>query len=238
MSMRGIVSYIRSRLRTKPPVLEGGLASGGTTHDALARLVQNGFDIQSIIDLGASDGKWSRMASAYFPEARILGIEPLAERDTDLAQMQSLYPSFSYRICAAGNQDHGAAMLNVTPELDGSYIGSGAGARQVPLRTVDSLVSEIGLAGPFLMKFDTHGYELQILEGASHTLQNTPVIIMEMLNFGGLRFPGLLAHLDGLGYRPLDAVDLVRTPTKQVLWQFDFVLIRNDHPLLSEASFC
>lgn len=238
MSMRGIASYVLSRLRPKPSHPQDLLSAGGTTHDALARLVRHGFEVQSIIDLGASDGKWSRMASPYFPDARILGIEPLAEREADLAHMQSLNPAFSFRICAAGNQDHGAAMLNVTPELDGSYIGSGAGARQVPLRTVDSLVSELGLAGPFLMKFDTHGYELQILEGASRTLQDTPVIIMEMLNFGGLRFPELLAHLDMLGYRPLDAVDLVRTPTKQVLWQFDFVLIRSDHPLLSEASFC
>jgi hypothetical protein len=40
-----------------------------------------------------------------------------------------------------------------------------------------------------------------------------------------------------LGYRPLDAVDVVRTPTNQVLWQFDFVLVRKDHPLLRDASF-
>jgi FkbM family methyltransferase len=210
---------------------------GETTQGALSRLVRHGFEIRSIIDLGASDGKWSRMAVSFFPEARILGIEPLTEREPDLRAMRSEYKTFSYNICAAGNQDQGMAVLNVTPELDGSYIGAGPGARQVPLRTVDSLVAQSRMVGPFLMKFDTHGYELQILEGASNTLRDTPVIIMEMLNFGGLRFPELLMRLDELGYRPLDAVDVVRTPTNQVLWQFDFVLVRKDHPLLRDAAF-
>lgn len=234
MALRDILKFRAKSLSTEG---RAGLPVGHGINDALARLTRHGFRVGSIIDIGASDGKWSRMATRYFPEASILAVEPLAERGVELERLRSGHRAFVYEICAAGNADGGTALLNVTPELDGSYIGGGAGARKVPVRTVDSLVRQFAMSGPFLMKFDTHGYERQILEGACQTLANTPVIVMEMLNFGGLRFPELLCHLDGLGYRPLDVADIARTPTQQILWQFDFILVRKDHPLLVSASY-
>lgn len=216
----------------------GKVHEGHTIDDALVRLRKFGFSVQSALDLGASDGKWTRGFRRHFPHATVLGVEPLNERRADLEKAQRELNPFHFEICAAGKVDHATASLHTPGELDGSYIGSsGSGSREVPVRTIDSLVRQYNLTGPFLLKFDTHGYEREILEGARATLPDVSIIVMEMLNFGGFRFPDLLQYLDECGYRPIDMVDVTRTPTSKILWQFDCILVKKSHPLLVNASF-
>jgi FkbM family methyltransferase len=212
--------------------------NGHTIADALARLKSFGFSVKSAIDLGASDGKWTRVFRKHFPDAVVLGVEPLTERRRELENAKHELDPFHFEICAAGRDDNTTASLHTPGELDGSYIGAGgAGSREVPVRTLDSLARQYDLTGPILLKFDTHGYEREILEGAAAILPDVEVIVMEMLNFGGFRFPELLQYLDKSGFRPIDIVDVTRTPTQKVLWQFDCVLVKKEHPLLANATY-
>ena len=69
----------------------------------------------------------------------------------------------------------------------------------VPMETVDGLVRKHSLAGPFLLKLDTHGFEVSSKsEGATNTLANCAMLIVEAYNFtlcaGCLRFPELCAY--------------------------------------------
>lgn len=84
----------------------------------------------------------------------------------------------------AGDSNDSCATLNVSDDLDGSTVGgSGGQQRIVPQKTIDNSVLEHSLKGPFLLKFDTHGFEIPILEGAAQTLLATNIIIMETYNF-------------------------------------------------------
>ena len=52
--------------------------------------------------------------------------------------------------------------------------------RQVPIITVDQACSDRNLKGPYLIKVDVQGAELQVLAGASRTLQQTEAVILEV----------------------------------------------------------
>jgi hypothetical protein len=89
------------------------------------------------------------------------------------------------------------------------------------------------LEPPYLLKLDTHGFEVPILAGAARTLQGPSVLVIEAYNFtvrdGALRLPQLCGHLEERGFRCLDLVDpLYRSDG--ALWQVDAVFVRADAP--------
>lgn len=209
----------------------------------LGRLARRGIPFQTVIDIGASDGKWAALCHREFPEARVLGVEPLLERETALNRRKKNHPWFDYAICLAGAEDHTEATLTVAPDLDGSAVGHGGRgeARSCPVRTLDSLVREKALPEPFFLKFDTHGYETAILEGARETLPRSSVILMETYNFKltseAQRFEEMIQNLAGLGFRVADLAEPMLRPKDQVLWQADFLFLRADQPSFNDPSF-
>ena len=115
--------------------------------------------------------------------------------------------------------------------------GSGGESRQVPVRTIDSLVSERDLQGPYLLKFDTHGYGIPILAGARNTLEETNVVIMEVYNFKitehALRFHEMCFHMEGLGFRCFDLADPMLRLHDRSLWQMDLFFCREGSAIFS-----
>ena len=102
------------------------------------------------------------------------------------------------------------------------------------MSTIDTEVGRLGLSGPFLIKLDTHGFEVPILEGASTTLVRTEALLIEAYNFpihpDALMFADLCHWLGDRGFRPFDLVDVMRRPVDRALWQFDMVFLRAESP--------
>lgn len=212
--------------------------------EALQRVTHHQFpEIKTVIDIGASDGKWSLMAMKTFPRCQFLAIEPLQERQTSLENIKKKYPNFNYALCVAGNSDKETVYLNVSSDdLDGSTVnGLGGEKRAIPERTLDSLVEEKSVPGSYLLKFDTHGYELPILEGAKSVLEQTSIIIMEVYNFNfvehALRFPEMCFYMQNLGFRCYDMADPMARKHDDSLWQMDFFFCRDNAPLFEYKSY-
>lgn len=209
---------------------------------ALQRILNHQIEIKSIVDIGASDGKWSANALRFFPETSILAIEPLLERKVALDSLKKKQKLFDYELCVAGDSDSGQVALNVAEDLDGSTVeGTGGVLRHVNQRTIDAVVLEKGLKGPFLLKFDTHGYELPILHGAKETLLTTNVIIMEVYNFqltrSSLRFHEICRLMEELGFRCYDIVDPMLRIYDKSFWQMDLFFCRKDSTIFSYNSY-
>lgn len=118
---------------------------------ALMRVGGHNFPIATVIDIGAAAGKWSQMALKAFPNAKILAVEPLQEREAELRGLAGRHPNFDYALCVAGEQDGGEATLNVSADLDGSTVeGKGGEARTVPIRSLDGLLAEKNCLAPTL----------------------------------------------------------------------------------------
>jgi FkbM family methyltransferase len=206
-----------------------------TMERALRRARRHGFTVETFLDIGASEGKWSRTAAGIFEQSRFLAVEALAERRAVLDALQRACPRIGYEIAVVGDAV-GTGYINVSDDLIGSgvYDADDPSARPVPMVTLDHLVAERRLSPPFGIKFDTHGYELPILAGAERTLERTALIVMEVYNFGDpartLRFHQMCAHLEVLGFRCYDLCGPMLRRRDGVLWQMDlfFAPARSD----------
>lgn len=208
---------------------------------ALARLRRHGFPVASVIDVGASNGRWSRKVLNYFPEAQFLLVDPLEERRVELERFKAEYANVDFALTAAGDRE-GEISFYVSSDLDGSGVAEGAGTlRSVPLTTLDLLVARRKLAGPFLLKLDTHGFEVPIFEGAKEILRQTSVLIIEAYNFqltsNSLRFHEMCAYLENLGFRCYDMIDPYVRPGDGALWQMDLVFAPKDAAVFQRSTY-
>ena len=111
----------------------------------------------------------------------------------------------------------------------------------VPIITIDEVVQDKQYKGPFLIKLDTQGTELDILEGAKATLDNTELIFLEVSLIEFYKGSSLCADIFefmtensfvlydvfGGAYRPLDGA----------LGQIDFAFCKTNSPLRSSTHW-
>ena len=210
---------------------------------ALARLALRQVEVGTIVDIGASNGAWSCLAAKHFPEARLVAIEALEERRAELDALCQELPRFDFVVAAASEHHGGSVSLNVASDLDGSTVGgqNEGDMRSVPTVSIDALVAEKNLPGPYLLKFDTHGFEVPIMDGARETLQATSALIVEVYNFpitdSALLFHEMCTKLSVLGFRCIDLVDPLFRPVDAALWQMDLVFLPERHSVFTNATY-
>ena len=57
------------------PVENRKIINRSTMRGAIRALAQRGYQINTVIDIGASDGRWSEDAMEFFPKAQYLLVE-------------------------------------------------------------------------------------------------------------------------------------------------------------------
>jgi len=211
---------------------------------ALRQLTTLGFHPRTVIDVGAA----SQTAELYeeYPKADILLIEPLLEFEPSLRKICDTYRA-QYLLAAAGERP-GIATLNVHPDRFGSSLLKEAEGpsvdgqpRQVPVITIDDACAERSLKGPFLIKIDVQGAELQVLAGARQTLLNTEAIILEVSLFGlmldGPQFFDVISQMKSYGFVVYDVYGFTYRPFDGALAQVDMVFVREQGSLRKSHVF-
>lgn len=207
----------------------------------LARTAVHCPNVATWIDVGASDGSWSLRAQRHYPQSAFVLFEPLAERQAALRALQE--KRGFHCIPAAAAAERGEIEFSVDPALDGSGVAAAGSAntRRVPMETIDTVVATRNLPGPYGIKLDTHGYEEQVLAGATTVLANAEVLIIEAYNFtltsGCLRFHELCAWLERRDFRCCDLADPMRRPADGTLWQMDLAFARTTHPIFTSNHY-
>jgi len=193
---------------------------------ALARCRRRLQRLGTAVDVGASDGRWTEVCRKYFPEASYLLIEAQRPHEAALAALKRKTPNLDYVMAAAGDRE-GEVYFDATDLMGGiaSHVPFAKNCITVPLTTIDAQVAARGLPGPFLIKLDTHGFEVPILAGAEQTLRQTELLVLEVYNFifsaQNLHFHHMVAHLERLGFRCVDLCDPLHRLRDGALWQFD-----------------
>jgi FkbM family methyltransferase len=214
---------------------------GMDMESVLKQLAKRAGPIATVVDIGASNGRWSEMSMKLFPQARFIGVDPLVEREPQLKRLKERTPQFDYILCVAGNKDNETVELAITEDLDGSTIGGAGIVRKVPSHSIDEIIRVKKCAGPFILKFDTHGFEVPILKGAAKTMENTRYIVMEVYNYrhveGTLLFHEMCSLLDGMGFRCFNMADPLQRPLDGCLWQMDLFFARKDDACFRDSNF-
>lgn len=201
--------------------------------NTLARCRKRNPHIGTVIDVGASDGRWSLAARKHFPKASFFLVEAQTAHEKALRKVKGAQPRFDYLISAAGDTE-GTIYFDAGDLFGGvaSHEPLEANCISVPVVTIDAQVRERNLAPPFLLKLDTHGFEVPIFEGARKTMENTALIVVEVYNFKltetSLRFHEMCAYLEERGFRCIDMSEPMQRPSDGALWQMDLFFIPAD----------
>jgi FkbM family methyltransferase len=199
--------------------------------DMLARASQR-VQPATICDVGASDGRWSAEALRFWPAANVILIEADERHRDGLEAFCAAHPNA--RAVHALADDHCGEGHFASDHTD-PFGGQGSSiprpdTRAVNSTTVDAEVARSCFPGPYLLKLDTHGFEVQILDGAIDTLANCCALVIEAytckLQPGALTFGELAECLAGLGFVATDIADIMRRPIDGRWWQCDLLFER------------
>ncbi len=198
-----------------------------------------GFEPQTVIDVGAALGTFNLYET--FPNSRHLLIEPIAENEPYLAKICRKLKSAEY-IIAAATKEAGFFTLNVSPDMLHSSISEGVNAdignpylRNIPAITLDGICRERNLPGPYLIKVDVDGQELDVLAGATGILQQTEYVIVEVCLFGQMY--DIIHFMKSQGFAAYDIVDLGYRPADAALWQIDMAFVKEFGQFRRDRSY-
>ena len=213
-----------------------------TLKAALQRTTKRNIPIHTVIDVGASNGQWTELVRPYFPTAFYYLIEANPYYLDALRAYKRRHNNVDFVLAAAGNEIGTISFEGKTHEGGSAYHALlREGDLLVPMTTIDHEVAVKQLAPPFLLKLDTHGFEVPIFTGADETLKGTNLIVIEVYNFQisdeSLKFPEMINYLSLQGFRPVDLCDLSFRPADQAFWQMDLFFIRSDRNEFEQNTY-
>ena len=202
---------------------------------AYRRLAASGYAPATIIDVGAHEGAWTRVARRIFPEAYVLMVEPLSSKAQAL---ESLARSL-------GRTSFASTLLGAQAGQSVTFYEAGTGSslhreqsnvefKETTLRTstLDDVAAH--LDGSIFLKLDVQGAELEVLAGGSKTLERSDLVQLEVAllpyNEGAANFLQVIQYMDQRGFVPFDIAGMIR-PTGAELVQIDLLFVPAGSPL-------
>lgn len=153
--------------------------------ESLRVLIELGVPIGAVIDIGVLSGTPELMN--VFRDKKHLLVEPVQEHHENIHKLYSKY-GIDYELvnCAASDKN-GQMNLRVTSvekgkDITHAHLTTDEGhekTRVVPVQTVEQILQEHPLRGPYYLKIDVDGVEASILKGAQGILGACSVIEVE-----------------------------------------------------------
>ena len=152
----------------------------------LAHYKALGLAPATVIDVGVGPGTPDLYEG--FPAARLVLVEPLEEWRPSLEDIREARSAEV--VTAAAGAKTGEARISVhrapvCSSMLGAYRGEDAKQewRTVPMVRLDDVAGELMLKGPFVVKADVEGAELEVLTGATDVLAETELVLLELSLF-------------------------------------------------------
>jgi len=236
-------SAVRSLERTRDFAVHDWL-SISSLNRSLAQLASAGWHARHVIDVGAHEGDWTLSLLSAFPGAHCLMVEALPHKREHLARICRLHRNCRMAIVLLGSEEQPSVMFNVAET--GSSLLPDAGdstSEQLALAmtTLDTLVNEQAYPSVDLLKIDVQGAELLVLQGATHTLSTTEIVLLELslqqLYATAPLAAEVIAFMDRSGFKLYDVCSLIRRPRDHALAQIDAMFVRHDSPLGQHISW-
>lgn len=203
------------------------------------------LNLKCIIDVGAGCGTNSLLD--IYPNLDFVLIEPLGDFEEPLKSIVSgrgARTHYSSDILASSKQ---AIKFFIHDDKFGSSIKrefeNSKNSKLVERHstTLDNLIDQIDFRGPYLIKIDTQGSELEILKGSLITLQFTEAIIVEVsvqdFFVESHSMVELVNFLDENGFRIFDLSDLTYRPSDGFLAQLDILFVKKSSNLFEIKNY-
>jgi len=203
---------------------------------ALRNLKKCKFRPSLIIDVGGYEGDWARMAHKIFPEAKFFVVEANPEKEKYLQKLVAQYPgTVEYSMALLGSESR-ASVAYYQMESGSSVFEEQSDVERkvitLPMKTLDEIVGPRILPGSLLLKLDVQGAELEVLKGASATLEKTEVVLLEVsflqYNKNSPLAADVIQFMNERGFVVYDIGTLARCGLYESLLQADMFFIRSD----------
>jgi FkbM family methyltransferase len=172
-------------------------------------------ETDTLIDVGAHVGLFTRSYKACFPDFRVILIEPVARFREQIPQNLAGYKNYEVLPYAAGSEpgemkinisSHPSAtsLLPITARHDELWPGSGQVTHEtIKIEKLDDLLKNV--PGYLFLKLDVQGFEEAALNGASETLKRTRICQIEV-NFetlfeGEASLSSVIRKMETAGFR-------------------------------------
>jgi FkbM family methyltransferase len=204
--------------------------------DVLAHVKKIGFYPRTLIDVGVAHGTYELYEP--FPDAFLLLIEPLEEFEESIKSILRKYRG-TYEIVAA-SADSGEIEINIHPEhLAGSSLlkeemgeETDGFKRIVRKERIDNLIKINKLTGPFILKIDVQGAELDVLNGIDESIDEIELILLEVSFFkflkGGPQFHDVVGYMKNRGFVAYDIYGGAFRPLDGSLGQIDMAFVKEN----------
>jgi len=202
--------------------------------EALQHLLHLGFYPRTIIDVGVAQGTFDLYRT--FPDAFVVLIEPLKEFEDNLKSITKNYRG-TYVIAAAASQegrldinvhlDHlnGSSLYKETMGIDADGI-----SRQISCIQVDKFLQERRIEGPYLLKIDVQGAELDVLNGCSQALESSELVILEVSMFEFMKdepqFHDVVSYMKQRAFVAYEILPAWNRPLDNALGQIDMFFVK------------
>lgn len=178
------------------PMLSGSIGTEGLTGDikrVLTKLKSTcGFDPPRILDVGASDGQWSKAVMQIFPRSKYLLVEGNPIFSDDLKSFKAAAPTpanVAFDITVVSDRERNLNLYVGGPGNERSLVSTifkqntvdSHVAKRLKSLDLDSILAKNSFAAPTIMKLDIQGAEYMALMGAPEALKHVQVIIMEAI---------------------------------------------------------
>lgn len=216
-----------------------------TIGESYSLICNIGFHPRTVVDVGVASG--TRELYKAFPNSYFLLIEPLKECESSLKSILNAYKG-SYVMAAAGSRS-GKVTFNVHKNhLGGSSLykesmGTEADGYEVkvPVIRIDDILRDKQLNGPYLLKIDVQGAELDALDGAQQVLLNTEVVVLEVSLFGFMKgapqFIDVVSYMKNLNFVAYDIILGWNRPLDNALGQIDIVFVKDKGKFRQDHSY-
>ena len=168
--------------------------------------------IKTIFDIGAHKGRWSLEMLDFMPDAKFILFEanPLHKSDLENTGLPHFISVLTKPGCSTVEffsltDDKGSTGGSMYKEKTAPY--KAVHPRALPAATLAEFCSEANLPQPDLIKIDTQGSELDVMEGGRAIFSASKYILIEMqlfqCNEGAPSFDQYLTKLRELGFLPI-----------------------------------
>lgn len=201
--------------------------------DLAIKLKAFGLKGQHIIDVGAHKGGYSRALLSVFPDAYCTMFEPQVELHHNMTDLTS-----SQRVALVGK---GVGAASGTYEFtrheradSQSFAVSPERAKEkgwardlLEVVSLDEYLQECSWPAPDIIKIDAEGWDLQVVQGASRTLEAAELVLIEasVIRRGEPHLPAVLAAMENAGFIFLGFTDVLLN-YQQFPWYVEAALIR------------
>ncbi len=201
--------------------------------------------IKTILDIGANEGQFARLAREVFPGAKIYSFEPLPDCFEALAKALEGDSNFRPYNLAIGAREQtqlfyrsfhspSSSFLQMEELHKEAFPESGAGQSKEPIkvkvRPLDGVLRDEDLDDNVMVKIDVQGYELEAIEGAESILRSAKIVILEMsfldLYTNQPLFHDVYSRMHGLGFRFRGNLAQMVHPVSGEIVQADAVFLK------------